>query len=133
MPGIEGGKRSPEQELPPYVDARRYPHQEAAARAYQEGQQALKKEAGKIDVSLYRIMYGPDFASHVVALGKTPPQHFQDKLEVAFGGGERVTLPDDVVQHLVARRSAASVTAPWVEGHYRPGQPVWTKRRGRHK
>jgi|SRR5579871_6827615 len=125
----EGGKDR--EQRPAYLDARRYSDQETAARAYMEGQQALKKEAGQTDVSIFRLQFGPDLASHVVALGQTPPQALKDKLEIAFGTGERINLPDDVLAHLVARRRLASQTGPWVEGHYRPGKNIRLPKRRR--
>jgi hypothetical protein len=68
----EGGKEQEHQ--PSYIDARRYPNQETAARAYMEGQQVLKKEAGKTDVSIFRLQFGPQLISHVVTLGQTHHQ-----------------------------------------------------------
>jgi hypothetical protein len=123
----EGGKDK--EQRPAYVDARRFPDEESAARAYREGQQALHKDAGKSDVSIYRFQSGPDFTNHVVVLGDPPPRVLQEKLEIAFGMGERVSIDADILQHLLDRRAQAKQLGPWVERHYRPGQAVWLEKR----
>ncbi len=134
MPGKERAPRPGEhgkekEKQPAYTDARRFPDEETAARAYREGQQALQRDTNKSDVSIYRFKSGPDLDNHVVALGNPPPPALKAKLEIAFGLGERVTLAPDILQHLIDRRAEAKQLGPWVERHYRPGQAVWLDKR----
>src|SRR5689334_15980430 len=91
-PGAAGnGGSGKEPEIrPAYLDVRRYPDGESAARAYQEGQQALQRDLSASNVSLYRIQVGPELTPHVVALGDSPEPVLRTKLEIAFASGEPV-------------------------------------------
>jgi hypothetical protein len=132
QPGEGGRDKDKDQEQQPaYLDVRRFPSVETAARAYQEGQQALQRDLGANDVSIYRIQVGPELVPHVVALGDSPEPALGETLEGAFALGERVTLDADIVAYLVGRREAARGLGPWVEAHHRPGQPVWLETRRR--
>lgn len=141
MPGNERQRRPEEvgnngsgkeaEMRPAYLDVRRFPDGESAARAYQEGQQALQRDLGASNVSLFRIQVGSELTPHVVALGDSLEPMLRKKLEIAFASGERVTLDAAIVEYLVSRREEARGLGPWVEAHHRPGQPVWLENRRR--
>ena len=115
---------------PSYLDARRYPFAEEAGRAYFEGQEAMRNDS-KANLSVYRVQIGPLLESHVVVLGDTPRRQLLERLDHAFASGKHVELTPDVLQHLMERRRHAEQAGPWVEGHYRPGNPVRLPRRRR--
>jgi hypothetical protein len=68
--GGESGERGQAKEQPhqrlSYLDARRYLSAEAAGKAYLESQEAIRRDAQKAELSVYRVLLGPLFQSHEV-------------------------------------------------------------------
>ncbi len=134
MAGEKGEQRTPGQgneriRRPSYLDARKYPSAEQAARAYHESQEHIRRDRSAADLSVYRLMVGPSLESHVVILGDTPNKRLREQLLVALGSGEPVDLDYEVLDHLMQRRQVAQGMGPWVEGHYRPGSTVHLPKR----
>jgi hypothetical protein len=127
----EGGKGRERLRRPSYLDSRRYPSPEEAGRAYFETQEAVRRDSGRADLSVYRLMIGPLFESHVVVLGDTPNKKLLEELQTTLGTGNHVELDEETLAHLMERRVQAEKIGPWVEGHYRPGSPVRFPRRRR--
>jgi hypothetical protein len=84
---------------PSYLEARKYPSAEQAARAYTESQDRLRKDKTDSNLSIYRVMVGPTMDSHVEILGDPPNERLQAQLATALGAGEPVDLPYEVLQH----------------------------------
>ena len=57
-------------------------------------------------------------------VGKEPPPGFDERIKALLATVEPVTLPEEVVATLTARRSQAQKLGPWVQGHHRPGQAL---------
>jgi hypothetical protein len=123
------GKEKPRR--PSYLEARRYQDPDEAARVYLQSQEAVRRDSGRADLSVYRLMVGPQLEPHVVVLGDTPNARLFDQLQRFLQTGETVALEEDVLEHLMERRTQAQHLSPWVEGHYRPGQPVHLPKRRR--
>jgi hypothetical protein len=117
-PGHESGVR------PAYLEARRYANAEEAARAYAESQDRMRRDRNATNLSVYRLLVGPDLDSHVVILGDTPHERLRAELQTALSTGEPVELAIDVLEHLLQRRTAAKSMGSRVERHYRPGSQV---------
>lgn len=127
--GESQGKEKPHR--PSYLEARRYEDPQQAALAYLRSQEAVRRDSGRANLSVYRLMVGPELQSHVVVLGDTPNTKLFEELERFLRTGESVELEEDVLEHLMERRALAEQTGPWVEGHYRPGDPVRLPKRRR--
>ena len=91
MPGNreQGGSGQSEKRhrRPSYLEARQYPSADEAARAYFESQETIRRDRGRADLSVYRLMIGPSFDSHVVVLGDTPNKDLFDELERTLSTG----------------------------------------------
>ncbi|MCG3771991.1 MAG: hypothetical protein JW384_03192 [Nitrosomonadaceae bacterium] len=61
--------------------------------------------------------------SHVAVLGVRPAEEVERRIKRILSAGIATTLPDDILQLLAQRRTAAAKLGPWVERHYRPGEP----------
>jgi hypothetical protein len=127
----QGGQGKERVRRPSYLDARRYPSFEEAGEAYIESQETLRRDRSNADLSVYRVLVGPTLDAHVVVLGDTPKKKLLEELQRSLGTGEHVELDPDVLEHLMERRRIAEQTGPWVEAHYRPGNPVRLPRRRR--
>ncbi len=138
MPSPEGEKRrqkgrdvpeqpnNPEREPKPYLKVARFSSELPAEQAYFQAQEALYTGPPN-DLSVYRLQF--EQISHVAVLGEEPPEELEQQLTAILAAGEPTTLPQDVLEFLRERREQAKQLGPWVEGHYRPGKPVRTKRR----
>jgi hypothetical protein len=80
QPG-EGGQSKERVRRPSYLDARRYLDANDAAQAYFESQEAIRRDARNANLSVYRLLLGPLFDSHVVVLGDTPNKRLVEELE----------------------------------------------------
>jgi hypothetical protein len=73
MPSKEAGESGKEKpHRPSYLDARRYQDPQQAALAYLKSQEAIWRDRGRANLSVYRLMIGPELQMHVVVLGDTP-------------------------------------------------------------
>jgi hypothetical protein len=133
MPGKEVGESQGKEKphRPSYLEARRYPDPQEAAQAYLKSQEAIRTDKGRANLSVYRLMVGPQLESHVVVLGDTPNTRLFEELQRFLGTGETVEIEEDVLEHLMERRAQAERIGPWVEGHYLPGKLVRLPRRRR--
>src|SRR5258706_12627784 len=127
----QGGQGKEKLRRPAYLDARRYSSFDEAGRAYVESQEIIRRDRSNADLSVYRVLLGPDLESHVVVLGDTPKKRLLEELQRSLGTGDHVELDPDVLEHLMERRRLAEQTGPWVEGHYKPGIQVRLPRRRR--
>jgi hypothetical protein len=116
----EGSRPSPEGALPRYHQAVRFAVEDLAEATYFAAQDVVFAHAGDVDLSAYRFQLNR--VDHVVVVGEPPPTELHDALQTILATGEPAILPEEVLRLLQARRSAATKVAPWVEGHYRPGQ-----------
>jgi hypothetical protein len=128
MPSPEQGPgfRAPDHQPPqegeptPYYRAARFEEVNRAASVYHRAQDAIHRTA--CDLSAYRFLL--DQVSHVAVLGAPPPPTLDQTLDHILAAGEPVQLPTDLLNLLMERRRRANRLAPWVEGHYRPGEPL---------
>jgi hypothetical protein len=74
------------------------------------------------DLSAYRFLI--DRVAHVSVVGEPPPDALDRQLATALAAGEATELSPNVLAMLMERRRRANRLGPWVEGHYRPGQPL---------
>ena len=117
MAGEKGEQQPPGQgnervRRPSYLDARRYPSAEEAARAYHESQESIRRDRHAADLSVYRLMIGPTLESHVVILGDTPNKRLRAQLLAALSSGEPVDLDYEVLDHLMQRRRSPKEPVP---------------------
>ena len=68
------------------------------------------------DLSVYRIRHEGVWL--VVVLGEPPPDELHMRIEAKLTNGTLVTLREDVLRFLQARRAQVSPLAPWVELHH---------------
>jgi hypothetical protein len=127
MPSPEGEPRSGHDQSPrredepiPYYRAARFVEENLAARVYAEVQDTI--HGTPCDLSAYRLLI--DRVPHVTVVGAPPPDALDQRLTAALAAGEAADLPANVVAMLLERRRQANHLGPWVEGHYRPGQPL---------
>ena len=121
----EGGAPGPEpkeQEPVPYYRAAKFERERHAKRAYFKCQETVLRAHSEADLSTYRLLL--DQVSHVIVLGEPPPEELDRRLQRILSRGEATTLPADVLHLLQERRTQASQLGPWVERHFRPGQPL---------
>ena len=102
-----------------YELAARFPTERAAHRAYFRAQEVVF--AAPCDLSVSRFLL--DHVSHVAVIGVTPPDDVDRQLRRILRSGEFTTLPGDILRFLWQRRLEANRHGPWVERHFRPGQP----------
>ena len=98
-----------------YFRAIRAEGDRTSGRIYQQLQRAVFDV--DCDLSVYRFQL--DAAWHVAVLGETPPPALDEELTALLASGDPVSVPLEVADALVARRSEATRYGPWVEGHYR--------------
>lgn len=114
---------SAEQSPVPYYQAARFSSEATAGRAYFLAHRAIFKAREQCDLSAYRFQLNRIY--HVAVLGETPPEELDRRLRKILAAGELTSLPEDVLQLLIARRAQQVSKGPWTEGHYRPGKPFW--------
>ena len=125
MPSPEGEnrpqqqpERKPEQEPIPYYKAARFRAEQIAGKAYFTAQNLIFNDPG-CDLSVYRIQLNRIY--HLAALGESPSEELDQKLQEILSTGESVSLPPQILKFLTQRRNQAIKKGPWVERHYRPG------------
>lgn len=129
MPSPEGGYRELDQpeeptnelelEQPPYRKAARFVGEQSAGSAYFQAQEVIFNDA-ESDLSAYRLMLNTIY--HVAVLGEQPSAKTDQTLTRILSQGKIVTLPDEALAVLNARRLEMKKQGSWVEGHYRPGK-----------
>lgn len=124
MPKERGRVPPPKEEEPkPYSLAARYPDDQNSEQPYQEAQELIF-EHEQLELSSFRLQLRrldtPEHEWYVAVVGKEPPQEFDAQFRRILSTGELVTLPGDVLDHLLERRAAAAKLGTWVEGHYHP-------------
>jgi hypothetical protein len=106
------------QQLPRYCRAARFRSQGAAGRSYEQAQELLY--ASPCDLSAYRFLL--DQVAFVAVIDELPSEDLERKLMAILAAGESVSLHDDILKQLAARRAQATQLGAWVEGHHRPGK-----------
>src|SRR6266545_3456250 len=86
--------RKEQEHAPSFHQAARYPDEQSSETPY--------------DLSIYRLRLGHNLVWHVAVLGSPPPEDLQRRIEEILSTGEPVTLPDDILTHLVQRRAEQS-------------------------
>jgi hypothetical protein len=102
----------------PYYQAARYPSKTAAGKAYNPLQQLIHDE--NCDLSVYRYLQPREGTWYVVIIGEKPLHHLQERITKLLKKGKAVTLDDDTITVLLARRLQQIQQGDWVEGHYGP-------------
>lgn len=115
------GGHGKEQEPRPYYLAARFPGERLAGRAYFQAQELIFNTPDS-DLSVFRIQLNQIY--HVAVLGIPPPQELEQKLRSILSTGDSTSLPADILKVLLQRRAQATRQGPWVEKHFRPGQPL---------
>lgn len=121
----EGGGPGPEpkeREPVPYYRAATFERELHAKQAYFRCQETVFQAQDQCDLSTYRLLLNQ--VSHVVVLGEPPPEALDHQLQRILSAGTPTSLPEDVRQILQERRAQAAQEGPWVERHFRPGQPL---------
>jgi hypothetical protein len=111
-----GGEQS-EHEPQPYYQAAKFAGERPAGQAYFAAQEVLYTNTEN-DLSAYRFLLYRIW--HVAVLGEQPQEALALQLQAILASGEAVSLPDDVLGLLFARRQQAKQLGPWVERHERP-------------
>jgi hypothetical protein len=75
---------------------------------YLKSQEAIRRDRGHANLSVYRLMVGPQLETHVVVLGDTPNTKLFEELQRFLATGESVELREDVLVHLMGRRAASA-------------------------
>ena len=96
--------------------AARFRAERPSRRVYFKAQDIIYRKPDS-ELSVYRFQLNQIF--HVAILGAPPDQTLEQRLRRLLVAGDAVTLPDDVLTMLVARREHASREGSWVEHHYR--------------
>jgi hypothetical protein len=110
-----------EQDPAPYYLASKFSGERPAGTAYFQSQELIFN-APDCELSVYRFQLSRIY--HVAVVGDKPEQQLEDKLKDILSKGEPTSLPSIVLQLLLARRQQQIQHGPWVERHYRPGQPM---------
>src|SRR5438093_10191231 len=117
---LEGSDASREHPPIPYSLAARYRDAHAAGWSYFAAQETIYQ--AQCDLSVFRLIWERHW--HVAVLGKIPPAEVDQTVRLIMAAGEAVTLPEDVLGELLARRARAAQQGPWIERHFRPGRPL---------
>lgn len=122
MPGGERPREpsSDSAETSPYYQAARFPSERASGRAYARAQRTIFE--ADCDLSAFRLQL--DRRWHVVVLGQIPPEALDRAVRQVLAAGESVSLSEQVLNLLFERRLRSIKQGPWVERHFRPGQPL---------
>ena len=94
------------------VSAWRYKDPDSASKDYDPIQELLMRS--DLETSVYRFTLAGE--AHLALVGEALPAN----LPTLLVHGESTSLPEDVEEHLRARRAAAIKVAPWVEIHHKP-------------
>ncbi len=100
----------------PFYLAARFPSKEAAGSVYFPLQEMVFAAHDDCDLSVYRIRHEGVWL--VIVLGEAPPKALYLRIEAKLTKGTLVTLREDVLRFLQARRSNVAPLAPWVELHH---------------
>lgn len=101
-----------------YHRAARYPGEEASEQPYDAMQEMIRVEP--CNLSVYRLRLGEDLEYHVAVLGEPPEERLQRRIEDTLKDGMPVTLPQEVLNALIARRHEQQHNGDWVERHHFP-------------
>ena len=112
--------RRPEPEPVLYHRTARFADDQLAGRVYRAVQDAIFGQP--CDLSAYRFLL--DRVPHVAVLGELPPAELDEQLQALLGEGDPAILPRGVLLTLADRRQHLRRHGSWLEGHYRPGQPL---------
>ena len=112
---------SSEHEPIPYYLAARFAGERPAGRAYFRVQELIFATP-EAHLSVFRFQLSRIY--HVAILGENPDEELEQRLQRILAKGERVSLPTEVLKMLVERRAQATRQGPWLERHFRPGQPL---------
>jgi coenzyme F420-reducing hydrogenase gamma subunit len=115
--GRDPGPR-PEPEKAPFHRAARYADEQSSEAPYDQAQQAICETP--CDLSTYRLRVGEALEWHVAVLGTPPAPGLVRRIEDILATGELVTLPDELLAYLTARRKAHTKQGQWVEKHHFP-------------
>ena len=74
------------------------------------------------DLSAYRLRLREVW--HVAVLGEPPPPDLDERITTILAAGEPAILPAEVMTALTERRAQSIRQGPWVQRHFRPGQPL---------
>lgn len=123
MPERLRGRKTPpptprEQDPQPYHRAAKYPDEQSSEGPYDTLQEFIRREP--VNLSAYRIRLGEKLDYHVAALGERPAKGHQRRINEILKDGEHVTLPQEVLDALTARRREQQAHGPWVERHHFP-------------
>ena len=110
--------RKEQEHAPSFHQAARYPDEQSSETPYDQAQQTIYETP--CDLSIYRLRLGHNLVWHVAVLGSPPPEDLQRRIEEILSTGEPVTLPDDILTHLVQRRAEQSGRGDWAEAHHFP-------------
>jgi hypothetical protein len=100
-----------------YYRSAAYPSERASEQPYDTLKQTLHDEP--CELSAFRLMFPPNRAYHVVALGVPPPPELQRRIEDILADGTPSVLPTEVVAELVLRRLSQVGKGEWVEKSHR--------------
>ena len=107
------------QEESPYYQAARYPNKTTAGKAYTAIERIIHME--DCDLSAYRYLVPGERQWYVVVIGEQPIQQLHERLKTiltTLARGEAVSLDEDTLTLLLARRLQQTQHGSWVEGHY---------------
>ena len=127
MPERQRGRdpgKSPErkEENNSYHRAAKYPSEESSEVPYDTMQQLIYEEP--CSLSVYRLRLGEELAYHVAVLGEPPEERLQRRIENTLKDGTPVTLPQEVLAALIARRREQQQHGEWVERHHFPRRRI---------
>src|SRR4051812_37002871 len=104
--------------IPAYVHVARFRGEQPAGRAYVSAQEAIYSEP-RCDLSVYRLQL--ERVYHVAVLGDLPPRRLDRTLRRILAAGMSTSLPQELIQILMERRTQSIQLGPWVERHRTPG------------
>ena len=96
--------------------AARFRAERPSRRVYFKAQDVIFRKPDS-ELSVYRFQLNQIF--HVAVLGAPPDQTLEQRLRRLLAAGDPVTLPENIITMLVARRVDASREGSWIERHYR--------------
>jgi hypothetical protein len=102
-----------------YYQAARYPNKTRAGKAYTASEQIIHDE--DCDLSAYRYLVPGEKKWYVVVIGEKPDQQLHERLKtilMTLARGEAVSLDEDTMTLLLARRLQQIQHGSWVERHY---------------
>jgi len=103
----------------PYCQARRFASEADAGQVYFKAQDVIQHDPTN-DLSTYRLQL--DQIWHVAVLGEQPTRRLARQLRRILAAGDPTTLPTQILELLLRRRSRALRQGPWTEKHQWPGE-----------